>query len=235
VGDLAYDHGTTLDVLEKFTVPFAPTMARTPLYAVLGNHDVDTENGKPFLDAVVLPTNPVDGTEHFYSFDWGPCHCAALDSNADLSVGSPQRTWLDADLSASPARWKFVLLHHPLWSSSSHGSSPALQASLSPVLEAHEVDVVFSGHDHDYERTFPLVGPTPANAGQEPDYASPPGPVYVVTGGGGKGLYPAGAGTFTAFSESAFHVTVVDVLGPTLTITAVRLDGTVMDRASITK
>ena len=235
VGDLAYNNGTQLDVLERFTIPFAHTLDHLPLYAVLGNHDVKTRNGQPFLDAVVLPTNPADGTERFYSFDWGPCHFVALDSNSDLRAGGKQVTWLDADLLTSTARWKFVFVHHPVWSSSRHGSRPDLQASLSPVLEAHRVDVVWSGHDHDYERTFPLVGPTPVNAGEEPDYASPPGPIYVVTGGGGKGLYESGTSTFTAFSESAYHVTVVDVAGPTLTITAVRVDGTVMDRASITK
>ena len=56
-----------------------------------------------------------------------------------------------------------------------------------------------------------------------------------MTGGGGNDLYASGTRAFTAYSESAFHVTQVDVDGATLTLTAVRLDGTVMDRMTITK
>jgi 3',5'-cyclic AMP phosphodiesterase CpdA len=234
-GDLAYDHGTELQVLRRFTIPFASLMSRRPLFAALGNHDVATENGRPFLDAVVLPTNPVDGGEKYYSTTWGGCHVAVLDGNSDLSPASAQMGWLAADLAASPAPWKFVLLHHPVWSSSDHGGRVDLQASLAPVCEAHGVDVVFSGHDHDYERSYPMVGSTPTDAGDEPDYTSPAGPVYVVTGGGGQTLYDAGKGPFTAVSVSAHHVTIVDVAGSTLTVTAVALDGTVLDRATISK
>ena len=234
VGDLAYDAGTVKDVFERFTLPFEHVMDHRPLFAALGNHDVDTENGRPFLDAVVLPTNPVDGSERFYAFDFGPCRFAALDSNGDLSASSPQVTWLASDLGASSATWKFVFFHHPVWSSSRHGSRPDLQASLAPTLEAAHVDVVWSGHDHDYERTFPIVG-TSAFPSGDPDYVDPPGPIYVVSGGGGQTLYPNGTSAFTATSASAFHVTVVDVVGSTLTITAVGLDGTVIDRATIAK
>jgi predicted phosphodiesterase len=235
VGDLAYEHGTTQQVFQRFTVPFAGVMDHRPLFAAVGNHDVETDGGRPFFDAVVQPTNPVDGTESYYSLDWGGCHVVALDSTADLSPQSPQATWLASDLQASTARWKLVFFHHPVWSSSSHGGSPDLQASLGPVLEAHGVDLVLCGHDHDYERTFPMVGATPVDVGFEPDYHDPAGPIYVVTGGGGQTLYGSGAGSFTAASESAYHVTVIDVAGSTLSITAVALDGTVIDRASISK
>jgi predicted phosphodiesterase len=234
-GDLAYANGSTQDVLERFTIPFAHTMDHLPLYAVLGNHDVNTGNGRPFLDAVVLPTNPVNHTERFYSFDWGPCHFAGLGSNADLSANSEQVNWLAGDLAASAAPWKFVFFHHPVWSSSRHGSRSDLQAPLSPVLEANHVDVVFNGHDHDYERTFPMVGAAPTDVSSDSDYVRPQGPIYVVTGGGGNGLYASGTSAFTAYSESSFHVSVVDVEGSTLTLTVVRLDGTVMDRASVSK
>src|SRR5204862_4503071 len=98
-------------------------------------------------------------------------------------------------------------------SSSRHGSRPDLQASLGPVFEGRHVDVVFNGHDHDYERTFPMVGTTPTDTAMEPDYVSPAGPVFVVSGGGGNDLYTSGTSVFTAKSESVHHVTVVDVAG----------------------
>jgi hypothetical protein len=234
-GDMAYESGTAAEVRTRFTVPFAPLLASVPVFPSLGNHDAATADGQPLLDALVLPTNAADGTERYYAFDWGPCHVVALDSNQDLSAASLQRAWLDQDLAASDAAWTFVFFHHPPYSSSSHGSDLALRASLGPVFDAHHVDVVFNGHDHDYERTYPMLAGGATDVAEEPAYVAPAGTVYVVTGGGGRGLYPSGTSSFTASSRSAFHVVVVDVSGGTLTLTSLALDASVLDRATITK
>ena len=234
-GDMAYFDGTPFEVHFRYTIPFAPLSEAVPVFPCLGNHDVSTANGQPFLDAIVLPTNLADGTEHYYSFDWGPCHVVALDSNQDASVGSLQRAWLDTDLASSSAAWKFVFFHHPPYSSSSHGSELALRAALGPVFDARHVDVVFNGHDHDYERTYPMLASVATDAVEEPDFVSPAGTVYVVTGGGGQDLYPSGTSSFTAFSRSVHHVVQADVVGNVLTITALQIDGTILDRMSITK
>ncbi len=234
-GDVAYGSGTSGEVKLHFLIPFEDVLDRTPVFPTLGNHDVKTEGGFTLLNALVLPTNPVDGTSRFYSFDWGPCHVACLESNSDLSPTSAQRAWLDADLGATSARWKFVFFHHPVYSSSSHGSTPGLAASLGPVFDAHHVDVVFNGHDHDYERTFPMLADAPTDVVSDPDYANPAGTVHVVTGGGGGSLYPAGTSSFTAFSESVLHVVRVDVTVSTLALTGLRFDGTVLDAMTITK
>jgi hypothetical protein len=75
------------------------------------------------------------------------------------------------------------------------------------------VDLVFAGHDHVYERTVPIRGVT-----------------YVVSGGGGRRLYPAGGGRLTACSRSAHHAVVVRVDGGRLSLEATEPDGTVFDR-----
>jgi hypothetical protein len=79
----------------------------------------------------------------------------------------------------------------------------------------HEVNLVFSGHDHVYERTVPIRGVT-----------------YVVSGGG-KGLYPAGRSAWTAFSKSAYHAVVIRVDGKRLSLEAVEPDDTVLDRLDL--
>jgi hypothetical protein len=235
VGDAAYPDGRESDVHSRFLVPFEDVLDTTCVFTTLGNHDVHTAGGAALLDALDLPRNPADGTSRRYSFDWGPCHVACLDTNGDLAPGSEPAAWIDGDLSASAARWTFVFGHHPPYSSSSHGSTPAVQAGVVPLLDAHHVDVELCGHDHDYERTFPMLGGVPVDAAQEPDYVDPAGTVYVVTGGGGNELYPSRTSAFTATSASRHHVTLVSVEGPTLTIEAIALDGTVFDRATITK
>ena len=75
------------------------------------------------------------------------------------------------------------------------------------------MDLVFAGHDHVYERTVPIRGVS-----------------YVLSGGGGRRLYPAGEGRLTACSRSAHHAVVVGVGGGSLYLEAVEPDGAVFDR-----
>lgn len=234
-GDAAYTDGTSEEVLSRFIVPFADVMASTPVFTTIGNHDSHTLGGQPLLDAQALPANPSDPSSRFYSFDWGACHVACLDSEIPMTLGTVQNDWLRADLAASSAPWTFVVVHRPPYSASKHGSNPELQADLVPILDLHHVDVVLSGHEHGYERTLPLVAGTPVDVAMDPDFVDPAGTVYVVTGGGGQTLYPSGTSAFTALSVSSHHVTLVEVDGLTLTLTAIGVDGTVLDRSTITK
>lgn len=233
-GDCAYSDGSAMAVHNRFVLPLADLMAETPLYLVLGNHDVETSGGQPLLDAVFLPTNAVTGTERFYALTRGNCRFVALDSTRALGAGSVQHAWLEAELAASEVEWTFLFLHHPAYSSSRHGSSVLLQAALVPLCDAHGVDIVFCGHDHDYERTFPLRGGLVQDAAFEPDYVDPEGTVFVVTGGGAS-LYEAGTSEFTAFSESIAHFVKVDVEGGHLALEAIDTSGQTIDGMTITK
>lgn len=237
-GDLAYDAGSAGDVRNGFLIPFASLLETVPVFVTWGNHDVKTFGGLPLADALVLPANDEEGTEYYASFDWGNLHAITLDSNRAFGPGSPQRTWLERDLTspaAASATWTVVFFHHPAYSSSSHGSTASVDAELVPLFDAHGVDLVFNGHDHDYERTHPMLGGAPTSTTGGPAYLDPAGTIYVVTGGGGKDLYPAGTSPFTAVSVSAFHALQVDVDGASLSVTAVRDDGVVLDAFSITK
>jgi hypothetical protein len=130
---------------------------------------------------------------------------------------------------------KSSTFHHPPYSSSHHGSDLQIRGSLGPLFDKHHVDLVLCGHDHDYERTFPLLAEQVVDANQEPSYTDPRGTVYVVTGGGGRSLYAAGTSFFTAKSQSIHHFTQVDVSGPTIHLRAIAFDGTLIDEAQITK
>ena len=93
--------------------------------------------------------------------------------------------------------------HRAIYSaSSSHGPADDLQAAWAPLYDAHHVDLVLNGHDHDYERTWPI------RAGQVcPSTAV--GTVYIVAGAAGASLYNHGLAYWTAVSESAQHVIVL--------------------------
>ena len=220
-GDMVYRNGEAADFDPKFFTPYGDLIRRLVFWPCLGNHDVRTASGQPWRDAFYTPANNPVGSEDHYSFDFGNAHLVVLDSNASTEPGSPQHTFLDQDLAASAAPWKFVAFHHALYSSGYHGGARKIRRSLVPLLDRHHVDLVFMGHEHHYERTWPLRGDVIVPAGE--------GTVYVTTGGGGHSIRPVGTSPFTAYAESAFHFTRVHVDGTTLRLEMVRSDGLIRD------
>ena len=70
-----------------------------------------------------------------------------------------QQTWLDKELSASNSKWKIAYFHHPLYSSgATHGSEVDLRTIIEPMFRKYNVNVVFAGHEHFYERIKPQSG-----------------------------------------------------------------------------
>ncbi|MHC4952672.1 MAG: metallophosphoesterase family protein [Planctomycetota bacterium] len=218
-GDVVYEHGAESALDPAYFLPFRALIDRVPFYPALGNHDVETRDGRPLLQSLYLPRNSADGSERFYSFDRGPAHFVALDSTRELGPGSIQGNWLASDLATNTRAWTILYLHHPPYSSSKHGSDRRVRAAIAPLCSRYGVDVVFAGHDHVYERSHPLDG----------------GTVYVVTGGGGKSLYVAGRSDFTATSVAAYHHVVVEIEGDRLRVDAIDRRNVAIDSTSITK
>jgi len=206
VGDIAYDHGTLAEFESRFFGVYAPLLASRPMFPTSGNHEYDTEDAAPYREVFVLPENGgADGVERWYSFDWGNVHFVALDTERS---GAAQAAWLEADLTANQLPWTIVYGHKPPHSSGEHGNDPGFNEWFVPILQAHHVPLVLSGHDHDYERFQPIDGVT-----------------YMVTGGGGKGVRELGAPQpGSAYSDSVIHFLQVTVDGDTLTTHAI--DGT---------
>ena len=226
-GDVVYSRGEAENYDPRFFMPYQDTLKRAPIFPSLGNHDYHTDDGQPYLDAFYLPVNSSTGSERFYSFDYGDAHFVALDvypKTLDLfGPGSAQYQWLERDLAATSAFWKFVYFHHPPYSSGDHGSILVIRNALSPLFEKYGVEIVFNGHDHIYERTKPIL-----------DFESEgKGVVYIVTGGGGQGLYGVGQSDFTAYSESNYYVTKVTINGRMLELSAIMSDGSVLDTFTI--
>ena len=121
----------------------------------------------------------------------------------------------NASVTLVSAAWKVVAMHHPPYSSGQHGSTPGAQEHLVPLLSRHRVDLVLSGHDHDYERVEPQHGVT-----------------YVVSGGGCK-TTRVSRSRFTAVAERTLQFLHVEVVDSHLTATCVRVDGSVADRLTL--
>lgn len=92
-----------------------------------------------------------------FSFDYGDAHWVFLDSNIYTDWSHDEvREWLEKDLAANKLTWTFVVYHHSAFHSNRHHQDGVRMRLVSDILERHNVDVVFAGHVHTYERTHPL-------------------------------------------------------------------------------
>ncbi len=198
VGDNAYDKGSQSEIDENWLVPWRAILPRYFVYPALGNHDVMSHGGRDYLSTWVLPRNNPQKTERYYSFDYGMIHCIVLDSNQPDNT--TQTHWLQQELSSSTSYpWKFVFLHHPLYSCDSHYQNDQelelkAQKAWGPLFEQYGVDAVFAGHHHNYQRSRPLGGVR-----------------YIITGGGGEKLDPVSGCDDMEVVKSAYEFVKVSV------------------------
>jgi calcineurin-like phosphoesterase family protein len=216
VGDIAYERGEVAEFESKFFATYGNLIARLPIFPASGNHEYITADAAPYREVFELPGNGGQhGVERWFSFDWGDIHFVALDTER---VGPEQAVWLERDLGRTALRWRVAYMHKPPYSSGVHGSSLTVREAFAHVFERFGVQLVLSGHDHDYERTEPIGGVT-----------------YIVTGGGGKSLRPVGSSDFTAHSESTFHFVHGTLQGETLWIRAIDTSGELIDAARLSR
>lgn len=230
-GDISYAEGDQTRWHAWFEM-VEPVASRLPWITALGNHEVGPigvgNTGWPAEVAYYQQRFSLPDNELWYSFDWAGVHFVALDTFSQPdSPGPEQLTWLADDLAAAgDATWTVVFLHEPLYSSNNHGSAEDLQTAFNDLFDEHGVDLVVAGHDHGYERSYPLRGG--ASASDHADtYTEGEGVVHVVTGGGGQSLYTDWedpAPRWSAAREALYHVTL-------FTVTDERIEGRVVPSA----
>jgi len=150
LGDNLYGGESPRDYRKKFELPYKPLLdAEVKFYAALGNHDDPNQR--------MYKQFNMNG-ERYYSFK--PSLTAgvrffALDSNY---MDPKQLEWLEKELAGSGSDWKVAFFHHPPYASGMHGSDEILKGQLEPLFVKHGVNVVFTGHEHFYERIKPQKG-----------------------------------------------------------------------------
>jgi len=200
-----------------------------------------------------------------FSFDYGDVHWTILNSNPYVQWSDPDlRAWVANDLaSAADKPWRFVSFHHPGFHSSKAHAPEQQMRVLADVFEAGGVSLVFSGHVHNYQRTFPLKfaartypdGHTPEPAtpvdgtwtlDQAYDGTSktrPDGVIYVVTGAGGAKLYDSTQTEHretwkpftTRFIADVHSFTQVDVTSETAVVRQISAEGVPLDSFTVAR
>ena len=203
-------------------------------YPARGNHDL----GAYYPKRVTEPFDSGDKVNRlYYAFTRHRNRFIIVDSMQEYQPGSPQYVWLAGELAKAhrTAVNTFVMFHEAPFSVGPHGPTPEAQQYLHPLFARYPPRIVFCGHDHLYYRTMR------------------DGVNYVVTGGGGAPPYrPENAQVAVAgdvfvkdvdnlgrplsdaqYQALIYHAVRLDVDGPRVTGTALRPDGSVIDRFTL--
>jgi 3',5'-cyclic AMP phosphodiesterase CpdA len=208
LGDNMYGRQQPQDFVDKFERPYATILrAGIPFFAALGNHDQPSNRSYKGFNM---------RGERYYTFVRKNVRFVVLDTNL---LDPPQVAWAEQTLKQATENWRIAYFHHPLYSSGSrHGSNLELRVVLEPLLVRNGVSVVFSGHDHNYERTKPQKGIT-----------------YFVEGSSGQ--LRRGDMTPTEITASAFDLDqtfmLVEIRGEDMAFRALSRTGRLIDSGSI--
>ena len=218
LGDNVYDGNAPEDYREKFERPYRPLLdAGVTFHAARGNHDV----GEGWL----YPHFNTGGHRYFtFRKTGGPLGLLTRNTVQFFAIDSvtfdaDQRAWLERELRSSDASWKICFMHQPLYTSGRYWwSAMRWRRQMEAILVNHGVDVVFSGHEHLYERLVPQQGV-----------------VYFTSGAAGSvrrgDLRESSYGA--AGYDDDLHFMLVEIAGDTLRFEAVSRTGAVVDAGEI--
>ena len=202
---------------QRFFAITEPLLGSVTYLTAIGNHDLGITNAL-FATPPGPPGRP-PGT-YWYSYDLADVHLVFLDSNA--YEARAQEAWLEADLTAARnARIILAFTHDGPYSRGNHRGNLDARTRYVPILARHGVAMLFSGHDHLYQRG-------------EQD-----GLRYIVTGGGGASLYSQSCGTRgkracpypdgMKFFAKAHHYLVATISADTFEICPRKVDGQLLE------
>ena len=213
VGDNLYGSERPQDFKRKFEVPYKAVLdAGVEFHASLGNHDSREQRYYKMFNM---------GGETYYSFKPDKQNVKFIALESDY-LEADQVQWLQKELEGSREDWKIPFFHHPPYSSGGrHGSHVRHREVLEPLFVKHNVSVVFTGHDHIYERIKPQQGI-----------------VYFVVGSGGKlrrGDIDRGTGITAAANAQDRIFLACEINGDELVFNAITQSGKVIDSGVITR
>lgn len=247
MGDLV-DNGEDASQWDAWFDAVEPMIARIPFSGIMGNHETYDLNWKvreplAYLNLFQFPSNGLKQYENqFYSYDYNDVHFVVLDTQFDEEKDyrpellQAEMNWLRQDLAASRATWKVILMHKEVLSYP-NVRRPDFKAGVNdlgrtfmPVFDEFNVDLVLTAHYHTYRRRGHIENFTRSSAG----------PYYILTGVAGNVRYSNLWGShpldeFVAPQPETDNYLTLTKTGNTLTVQSFFPDGSLMDKATLTK
>jgi hypothetical protein len=192
--------------------------AGSALKVVVGNHDVDGSLLHTLL-------NKFDMAKQYYSFDYGNAHFLGLSSELDSGEDKGQFEFANADLAKAKSNpntdWIIVYFHRPFYSGSGVDNI-GMRDMYHPLFQKYNVDLVLTGHAHNYQRSYPLNyndarpgRPLIMNNEKSP-YINELGTVFVIVGTGGESIQGVDGKSFLASIYEGFGCLDVQIHGKSL-------------------
>jgi hypothetical protein len=212
-GDMV-DRGGKEHEWSRFFQIERPLLVDTPIVAAIGNHDM---SAREYFRHYFMH-QAAGAARRYFTHDWGNMRLVVVDAEIECRQGCEQFGYVEKMLKEGAREGKLMVLalHQPPFSSGYHGSNENVQEPIVDLARRHGVELVLTGHDHNYERTEPIDGTT-----------------YVVTGSAGAPIRPIHPRGFTAHARTEPHYMLIDVDSDRLTLRAVNLRGDVFDSTVI--
>ncbi|MBU0677737.1 MAG: metallophosphoesterase [Verrucomicrobia bacterium] len=216
-GDIVYEGGNW-NHWEDWFGRDSNILKRTVFMPIMGNHEIFDTDDPYYWSLFELPNEPAN--ERYYSFDVGNTHYIALNSENNVSG---QTNWLTHDLQSAAndtnITWIIAYWHRPPYTvGDKHGPNQHVKTNWCPILSQYDADFVFSGHNHNYERSDVIRDVR-----------------YVVCGGGGGDLNPVtGPESYTLAYTTCFHFVSLQFDNDEMHYRAIRSDGLVFDELTFT-
>lgn len=207
--------------------------SRVPIFPVPGNGESDLYWYNRY--------HKLPEPEDYYSFHFGNAQFFMLNSNEkdEFKPGAEQYEWLKEQLANSTAKWKFVAHHHGVFTSDENDYGDTWKGQTSnlgdlkireivPIYEEYGVDVVFFGHLHTYERSWPI---------KDMEVNQENGVVYLLSGGAGGNLedFAPTRSFFTSKLYRGHHYGRIDIHQGTLFFKMYDINGALKDYMEIRK
>jgi predicted phosphodiesterase len=191
-----------------------PLMRQAPIFPAIGNHD---RSPRDYFGQYFLTTHWADSLAYYYQ-DWGDLRIVAVDDGIECRDGCVQNFFARKALAdgAKKNMLMMIILHLPPYSSGAHGSYEYVQRPVEELAVEYGVELIISGHDHNYERTKPIKGIT-----------------YLVSGAAGAPIRPVRKEHFSAVVRTEPHYILLDVNKRQISLRSTNLKGEVFDTTLI--
>ncbi len=215
-GDIVYD-GAIQEQWDNYFNDTKKMNAFHQSYFIAGNHEWSVITSQTLMyDNIPMPSNMRDST--YYSFNYGPISLVGLDTNELTTYITMNLQWLETELKKMEADnyslWKIAFFHHPIFNSMPDRLDQGdLKTTWYPLFEQYHLDIMFVGHNHYYERTYPINHTGEFNNSQDPNYINPQYPIQIISGGAGAPLYNISEYnvSYSAYFNSTYHFSIVDI------------------------